>query len=725
MKKYLFLMGISAASMAQAQNVAPEDKGDARGSDIVVTATRSEQRIVDVPAAISVASFDDLRLQGFVTGTDEYRGVPGVFFRRGEGDNDEFPFVSFRGSTGTDGSLSLIDGIPIVGPYEETQLYDLPYDAFERVEILRGPGSSLYGRGALYGSTNYLTRSARQDSLRAAISTGSDNFYRGELSLSRRIGDNAGVLLSGVYEDNGGWREQDGRRVWNLFGKVEADIGPRTNLTAFLTYNDRLTHPANAIPLDAQGNVVAVAGGRRGFIGFGEPFNDTESLFGVGRLTHQFSDSLTATVTIHGRRNRRDTFLNFFDSFALDVDNGIIGFSGFRGATRQNAWFGEGTLRWESGAHNLIVGIGGERSTVRSSERWTGQNGFTFECGFAFYSILVDFRSGQTLNADHPCFVRDELLSRSNFLNTFWGAFIQDEFALGDRWQLTVGGRYDSFRRRSDFDDLSGGGAGGRLVGKADAFSPRVALSYRSEWGQIYASYSRGFNSNFGPTFEWDPFQYARPENRPTTLDSYEVGAKGEALNGTLTFELAAYHTRQRNRRISDFNPAAETDPTAPPNLVTFGNLYDVWGAEATLNIRPRDGTDIRISYSHVAPEWQDYELGGIDLSGRTPTGVSRNMVYLSGNQRVGEAVTLRAAYEWYDDYFITQSNNFEGGGYDLLTLGASIAPPSWRGVAMDLVVTNVLDREYYFFFGGRTFQATHATPGPPRQFRVTVRGSF
>ncbi|MFA6032203.1 MAG: hypothetical protein WC889_04810, partial [Myxococcota bacterium] len=89
------------------------------------------------------------------------------------------------------------------------------------------------------------------------------------------------------------------------------------------------------------------------------------------------------------------------------------------------------------------------------------------------------------------------------------------------------------------------------------------------------------------------------------------------------------------------------------------------------------------------------------------------------------EPPTIPVRFKWYDDYFITQSNNFEGGGYDLLTLGATIAPPGWRGIAMDLVVTNALDREYYFFFGGRTFQATHATPGPPRQFRVTVRGSF
>jgi len=111
--------------------------------ELVVTATRLERDVMKVPAAVTVQNMEDLRRQGFTYGTDEFRGVPGVFFRRGEGDRDEFPFVVFRGITGNHGNdtfLALIDGIPFVGPDEEVFLREVPYPAVERVEIVRGPG---------------------------------------------------------------------------------------------------------------------------------------------------------------------------------------------------------------------------------------------------------------------------------------------------------------------------------------------------------------------------------------------------------------------------------------------------------------------------------------------------------------------------------------------------------------------------------------------------------
>jgi outer membrane receptor protein involved in Fe transport len=72
----------------------------------------------------------------------------------------------------------------------------------------------------------------------------------------------------------------------------------------------------------------------------------------------------------------------------------------------------------------------------------------------------------------------------------------------------------------------------------------------------------------------------------------------------------------------------------------------------------------------------------------------------------------------------INQTNNLEGGGYELLNVGATISPQLWGGAALDLALTNALDEEYYYFFGGRT-AGTTASPGVPRQFRATLRARF
>lgn len=122
-----------APALAQEQEIAGTDD-----DVIVVTATRSERSLEQVPASISVQNVDELRTRGFSYGTDEFRGVPGVSFRRGEGDADLFPFVSVRGSTGTDGYLALLDGVPFVGVFDEPLLAAIPYDALERIEVVKG-----------------------------------------------------------------------------------------------------------------------------------------------------------------------------------------------------------------------------------------------------------------------------------------------------------------------------------------------------------------------------------------------------------------------------------------------------------------------------------------------------------------------------------------------------------------------------------------------------------
>lgn len=299
---------------------------------------------------------------------------------------------------------------------------------------------------------------------------------------------------------------------------------------------------------------------------------------------------------------------------------------------------------------------------------------------------------------------------------------------MTDRITLTVGGRYDQFKRTSDFAALPGVGPGGSAELDSDAFSPKASLSYRTDFGQVYASYGRGFNSNFGPTFENDPTRFSRPELKPTTIDSLELGIKGRALNDALRFEAAVYHTQQENRRVNVPNPNAESDFSVPPRLISFGQQYVVTGFEGALDIRPADGTQIRIQYSHIDAEWDELLLstfaGPLDLSGVTPTGVAPNIVFVSAEQRFLPWLTGRASIEFYDDYAVTLDNSFSAGGYELVSLGATIEPEGWGGKALDLSITNLFNTEYFSFFGG-TRAPTYATPGPPLQARATIRAKF
>ncbi|MEP2990647.1 MAG: TonB-dependent receptor [Parasphingorhabdus sp.] len=720
-------MACLASVPVSAQTEPKADQDVETDTTIVVTATRTEKLLLKTPAAVTVQNLDELRERGFTYGTDEFRGVPGVFFRRGEGDGDEFPFVTIRGVTGNHGNdtfLALIDGIPFVGPDEEVLLTEIPYGSVENVEIVRGPVSALYGRGAIAGAVNYLTRTPTGSGGRLEVTGGSDDYYRVAGGIEGVAGDVA-FLIDGTYENYEGWRENSARETVNLFAKGVWSPSDQTKLTAYLSYINRDAEVPSAIPTLADGTIVDVMGGRESFLGLPPTNNDVEGFIAALRLNHEFADGISVQLTGHARHFDSDVRLNFYDAFGFDPSRNVMAINGFASQTESTVYVGEALLNWETGSHNIVAGVSAERATLEEEDRWTGQFGFTFECGFAFYLVEIDYTTGAVLNGDNPCFVTDQLRTAADTTNTFWSAFIQDEISLTDKLTLTLGVRYDAFRRKVNFDVLGTIPTDDIAEGDEGAFAPKASLAYDYGPGLIYASYGRGFNSNFGPVFQWDTSQFARVE-RPTTIDSFEVGWKGSAWDGRFEWEAALFYLQQKNRRLFVSNP----DPMGPSTLATTGQKFSSRGIETSFRIRPVDGTKITFNYTYLDPEWDELILnsfgGPIDLTGTDPTGVASHIVYAEINQDITDWLSATATYEYYSDYQVTQANNVQKrGAFDLVNLSATARLPRRDDVSLSLSVLNLFDNEYFYHFGGLRDAATNVTPGTPRQIRATLRKKF
>ena len=295
--------------------------------EIVVTATRIAKPLLEVPAAVTVQDVSELQAKGFSYGTDEFRGVPGVFFRRGEGDGEEFPFISIRGVTGNHGNdtfLALVDGIPFVGPDEEVLLYEVPYPVVDSIEIVRGPVSALYGRGAIAGAVNYRTRPVGEESNELYVSAGTEDLFRVGGHVERTFDNDVGLLLSASYEDFEGWRENSQRELTSFFGKLSAPISERGNLTGWLTYYNREAELPSVIPTLGDGTLIDVAGGDESFLGYLPTQNDSEGLIGAARYNYRASDALTLEFTGQLRSYESDIRLNFYDILEFDPDNSIM-----------------------------------------------------------------------------------------------------------------------------------------------------------------------------------------------------------------------------------------------------------------------------------------------------------------------------------------------------------------------------------------------------------------
>lgn len=192
---------------------------------IVVTAARRPQKIREAPSTIDVITSEDIKKLGVLTLHEALRLLPGIDVRR----MGVFNVISIRGiGSGlvdrSDRILLLVDGRRINSAWDGSFRGDIPLTNVERIEVIRGPVSSLYGTNAFGGVINIITKSGDDvDGIHPSISAGSDKTYMAEVFAGKRWDSLDGVITFRHYEtdgqkllnDNEEFKEND------IFGKIK------------------------------------------------------------------------------------------------------------------------------------------------------------------------------------------------------------------------------------------------------------------------------------------------------------------------------------------------------------------------------------------------------------------------------------------------------------------------------------------------------------------------
>jgi len=693
-------------------------------SQVVVTADREVSDLAKVPASMSVIGASQIEARAALLPGDELTSTAGVIVTRPY--DGETAYLTVRGVPNrhsNDTFLTLVDGVPMISSNDEADLARLvPPSLLERVEVVKGPVSALYGRGGVAGAINYITRSAAgAPRLEGGVIAGSYGLVRPYATVALPIAkDRHTLLLSGFTEEREGWRTSSDRKGTNLFAKDEWRFTDRTALTTSFNWQDSEGRNPSHIPLRADGSRVALPRGEE--VSRQIPDNGVErSLWMLtSALEHRFSDAFSLKATLHQRSADLDANLGFADNF--DETTNTFVYNGFRGVTNSTTQYAELQSTWRpTPTVRVITGGSLERVRGHGDEFWTGQYGFdpvTF--GFDFYAQRVDATTGQLTNA--ASFITDRLLN-ADFDADIGAAYTQLDWTMSTRARLSVGARWDRFARDVAFGPTTSEGVtqpGGTGKDSDGHLSPKISLdlTLRDDLS-AWTSFSEGFSPAFGPVWA---FRDRDADLKPEIARNIEVGLKGRLFGGRANFTAALFQLRRIDLLQLVATGGASPLPANAGEQRSQGLEFE---SQFALGAPERGWTGFT-SYTYTDSKWIDNVIpepfgpGSFDYSGAHVANVPFHLASLGLTKR-WRAVSFGGWVDYTGRSWMTSDNTVRNPEYALANATFSWTPRFLNQGTFLLTATNLFDERYCVNFA-TTAGPREAYPGRRREVIATLR---
>ena len=555
---------IAAPAIAQGQPVSDEQQAaevletqsTTQGTDIIVTARRRAESLQDVPIAVTAYSGEALERQGAIDITDLSDTTPNVTietsrgtnttltaFIRGVGQQD--PVAGFEAGVGL-----YLDDVYLNRP--QAAVLDI-YDV-ERIEVLRGPQGTLYGRNTIGGAIKYVTRRLDPNETDIRVRANLGTYDQADLIVSAstplsqyaRIGASVARLSRGGFGDNlNTGQENYNRDLWA--GRATLEIEPNADIFVRLSgdYTKDNSLPRNGhrlIPGRLSGAPVLddVFDTRAGLV---KPKQDIQSYGGALRFEARASDEVTIKNILAYRQDRTATPIDFDSLPAADVDVPAIYRNKQLSNEFQILYEGE-SLQGVVGAYYLDANANNVFDVILATTgALIGVPGFT-----ASTFGDVDTKT--------------------------WALFGDFTYRFTPQLAVSLGGRYTNDKRSSvvikknlingPLPELGGNGVQlGALVSNFAGektfkeFTPRASITFEpTDEHTFYASYSKGFKGgSFDPRANSpqagdsdgdgdidaaDIFEFFLFD--PEKVDSYEVGYKASLFDRRLRLALAGFY---------------------------------------------------------------------------------------------------------------------------------------------------------------------------------------
>lgn len=513
--------------------------------DTVYSASKYEQKVSEAPSSITIVTAEEIRKYGYRTLADALRSVPGFYINY----DRNYMYLGVRGFRRPGDYdtriLLLVDGYRVnenVGdsPFWGTQ-FPVDIDLIDRIEIIRGPGSSLYGSNALLGVVNVITKNGKAlDGVELSGELASADTHKGRISYGKAFDERSELLVSGSLYDSSGeslyFAEFDDPATAN--GRVRNDDDRFESVFVKATKGDfcltaAFTDSEKGIPTAPWGVV------------FGDPRTRTQdqtALIGLN-YNHEFSDRLA--VNFRTAYHHYDYDGRYVYDYSEDDTPYVV--------VNKDYWKGRW---WESELQIVATPVEKHKVTVGTEFRYNARQ--------------------DQANWDEEVYL-DDARDGSN-----WGVYIQDEFRILEGTALVGGLRYDRY-------DTFGG-----------TTNPRLALIQTIDtMTTLKLLYGRAFRApNVYELYYHDGgyTQKAAEDLDPETIETYEAVLE-RAFTPQFSGSIGGFYYVMEDLINQSLDPGDD--------LIVFENLdkVEARGLELALKGHWDNGVRARTSYSYTLAE--------------------------------------------------------------------------------------------------------------------------
>jgi len=718
--KYLLTPIVAGLMMANTQALELEE--------VVVTAQKRAQSLNDVGIAVTAFTGADIAELGLEQPADLAAQTPNLTVKNASGSTA--PVFTVRG-VGLNAFVSNVN--PSVAVYLDevyqvnTSMMSFGLFDLERVEVLKGPQGTLFGRNTTGGAVSFVAEKPSQE-FEAYVIAGVGDYER--FSLEGAVGGSLSETLSGRLSLSS-TQQQEGFFTNRLTGKDHGQVDrqawraqllwePSNTFSALLNVHGGSDHSEQWMLVhrglrDESGNPCAVGAGPSCYDALGYRDNDGDFYAGDYNLEPRIDNSgagatltlnwdlgsMTLTSVTNGEN------FEYFREEEFDASPNTLVHTNFDGDVEQFSQELRLTSNdWED--VTVIAGIFYSEDSLAEQDFYNLNNNPLFATSYD-----VDFQQDTTTLA----------------------AFVHTEWQLSDAFKLTVGARVTDEEATFDggttdlFPLTSGLGVfgltGGKLADETISVaepSGKIALDWtpNDDW-LFYASYSRGFKSGgFNGSFalaveEVGPFD-------EETLDAYELGFKGTLADNRVQLNGAVYYYDYKDLQIFD------TDINTSAFLLANAGNAEVLGFELESRWLVTEALDVRLGVGYSDTEIVEYATNlGTQAEGNrlanTPEWTLNSVI--TYQWQLTNELGLRAVvdFNWQDDVYFSVANDPRAAEDSYLITNASVvlspANERWQARAW---VKKMTEEEYFTeqFIGGPAGLAS-GTVGAPRAFGLEV----